>query len=164
MQPDFLYALLQECRKRDIHTAVDTCGQTPPEILKNIAGHVDLFLYDLKLMDDEQHIRYTGESNKTILDNLRQISRNDSRIVVRIPVVPGITDGDDNIDRIIECITGLKNIHEISLLAYTHLGDEKYRRLNKTNRMKNVPSPSSEELRALHKKFEDRGFQVNVGG
>ena len=73
MQPEFLLACLTACRERGFHTAVDTCGFAPTRTLLQIAAATDLFLYDLKLMDDFQHTQQTGASNEPILENLREL-------------------------------------------------------------------------------------------
>lgn len=97
LQPEFLLALLAECKKRGIHTAVDTTGFAAPEILLQASQITDLFLYDLKIMDDGLHRQYTGVSNGVILDNLRELAARHGNIIIRVPVIPGINDGDENI-------------------------------------------------------------------
>ena len=74
-QPQFLLALLEACRKREIHTAVDTSGYVRQEDLLDAARHVNVFLYDLKILDDDRHRRYTGVSNRSILENLHALGQ-----------------------------------------------------------------------------------------
>ena len=99
IQFDFLYALISECREKGIHTAIETCGHTSWENLREASKYTDLFLYDLKLIDGEKHRRYTGVSNKLILENLREIAAIHSNICVRIPLIPGINDDEENIEK-----------------------------------------------------------------
>jgi pyruvate formate lyase activating enzyme len=89
MQSDFLAALLHACKAQDLHTAVDTCGFAAWETLDKVRGEVDLFLYDLKLMDDARHRAFTGVSNAPILANLQALSRLGHNLLIRIPLVPG---------------------------------------------------------------------------
>ena len=70
MQPDFLFSLLKECKIHNIHTCVDTSGYAPRKIIESIVDYVDLFLYDIKLLDNEEHVRYTGVKNDRIFQNL----------------------------------------------------------------------------------------------
>ena len=86
-QAGFLLALLQACQEKEIHTALDTCGFAPWEMLDAIREHVDLFMYDLKLMDDAKHRDFTGVSNELILKNLQALSQRGHDIVLRVPIV-----------------------------------------------------------------------------
>ena len=164
MQPEFLDALLEECKERDIHTAIDTCGYAPFEVIEKIRDKVDLFLYDIKMMDDEKHIEYTGVSNEPILDNLKKLAEQGSVIMVRLPIMPGINDDDDNINKIAEFILSLRCIKDISLLPYHRAGSEKYQRLNKAYRMDKTQPSSDEKIVEIKKNLEHLGFKVKVGG
>ncbi len=164
MQPDFLYELLSECKKREIHTALDTSGYGSSEVMSKISEKVDLFLYDLKLMDEKKHIKYTSVTNKPILENLRQLSKENKKIIIRIPVIPGIIDTDENINQIIEFVLSLNNVKEISLLPYNHLGDGKYTRLNIPNKMANLKLSPSNPIEKIKEKFENKNFKVKIGG
>jgi len=164
MQPDFLYELLLECRKREIHTALDTSGYASSEVISKISEKVDLFLYDLKLMDEKEHIKYTGVSNKPILENLKGLSEENRKIIIRIPVIPGITDTDRNINQITEFVLSVNNVKEIDLLPYNHLGDSKYTRFNIPNRMAGLKLSPSNTIEKIKEKFENKNFKVKIGG
>jgi pyruvate formate lyase activating enzyme len=95
MQADFAAAILRGCRERGIHTAIETCGACDWPVLERLADLCDLVLYDLKLLDDALHKRWTGASNRQVLGNARRL---DGRsVVVRMPLVPGITDTAENV-------------------------------------------------------------------
>ena len=94
-QADFLLALLGEMKARGLNVALDTCGYVNWNQLAATMNYVDLYLYDLKLLDDKQHFMYTGVSNKLILDNMQKLARSGKRIIVRLPVIPGISDTDE---------------------------------------------------------------------
>ena len=144
-QSEFLEGLLSGCRKKKIHTAVDTSGYISWEILNKISPKVDLFLYDLKLMDNEKHKKYTGEFNELILENLKKLSSVHNNILVRFPVIPGINDDYQNIKEIGKFLSSLK-ITQVSLLPYHYIGIDKYRRLGMTYRLAGIQSPSEERL------------------
>lgn len=100
-QPGFLEAVLTVCNHREIHAALDTSGFAPAAVLDRIIPRLQLVLFDLKIMDAMQHQRYTGVSNRIILENLKRIAGSRTPVRIRIPLVPGITDGDDNIGKIL---------------------------------------------------------------
>jgi pyruvate formate lyase activating enzyme len=164
MQPEFLNALLTECKQLDLHTAVDTSGYAPREDFERITNLVDLFLYDLKLIDDREHIEYTGVSNSLILENLRHLSENARRVVVRIPMIPGITDTRENLGAISEYLKPLKGIREISLLPYNRLGEDKASRFGFDEFEYHWKTQAADELKLKAEWLRSAGFEVKVGG
>jgi pyruvate formate lyase activating enzyme len=164
-QFDFLMALLKACREKGIHTTLDTSGYCNENTFEQLIGEADLFLYDLKLMDDNLHKKYTGVSNRVILNNLKLLSGEGAHVIIRFPVVPDITNTRDNIDALKYYIHALKpGIHEIHLLPYHNTGNGKYVRFNIPNRMNGVGSLNINDLTELKKKFEEIGFEVRIGG
>lgn len=163
MQPEFLSALLKECKERNIHIAMDTCGYAPSEIINRISDKVDFFLYDIKMMDAKKHQEYTGMPNKLILENLKKLAGGGNILAVRFPVVPGINDDSDNIKKMAEFILSLKTIEDISLLPYHRAGSEKYKRLDRADRMEEIQPPSDEKIIEIKKKLEHYGFKVKIG-
>lgn len=163
-QLPFLIDLLKQCRKYGIHTAVDTCGYASADDFASINGMVDLFLYDIKLMDDTAHRKYTGVSNKIILDNLRNLAESGADINVRIPMIPGFTDTDANLDAIADYISSLENIEVVCLLPYNKFGEDKLKRFSKTSRMESMQTQQRAMLIELGDKFTARGCEVKIGG
>ena len=131
MQPYFLLALLKASKKKDIHTALDTSGYAPWVVFRRVINYVDLFLYDLKIMDNGNNRKYTGEGNALILTNLEKLAHNKANIVVRIPVITGITDKRENISAIGEFLQRVKGIERLHLLPYNYLCKDKYQRMRK---------------------------------
>lgn len=164
MQPEFLCALLEESKKNGIHTTVDTCGFVPPDVLDKIYDKVDLFLYDLKIMDDEKHRQFTGGSNKIVLENLKRLDEKGKEVIVRIPIIPGVNDDEKNIEETLDFLRSLKNIRRISLLPYHDLGKEKYKRFTLPYKIGSIQPPSREVMEKIKKKFESSGYQVTIGG
>jgi pyruvate formate lyase activating enzyme len=163
-QAEFLLELLQGCKEREIHTAVDTCGLTGRRMLEKAAERVDLFLYDLKLMDDTSHIRCTGVSNRLILENLTALSSLGSNILVRVPIVPGINDDEQNITDLVRFLESLSHPPPVSLLPYHRAGVHKYARLGRTYAMPATEAPSLPQLAEIGEAFKRGGLQVMVGG
>jgi len=164
MQPDFLEALLDACKERAIHTTLDTCGYAPSETLERISDKVDLFLYDLKLLDDEKHKEFVGTSNKPILENLKNLSEKGKRIIIRIPLMADMNDDDENVGKIAEFLLPLKNVKQINLLPYHKGGAEKYKRLRR-RKIRYTFQPTSEKItKKIKKTLGDYGFSVKVGG
>ncbi len=164
MQMDFLETLLKEIKKKNIHVTLDTSGYVSFEDLERISDKVDLFLYDLKIMDEGKHEKYTGVSNKLILENLRKLSEIGKSIAVRIPLISGINDDNHNIKMFVEYLHGLKKIKQISLMAYHRGGCEKYKRLRKEKFMNAFESPSDERIEEIKKILTGSGFSVKKGG
>ncbi len=164
MQPEFLRGLLDACKKRGIHTCLDTSGYAAPDVLASVVEEVDLFLYDVKLMDDAQHQIYTGVSNRMILKNLKTLDEQAKTVVVRFPVISGITDTEENVFGIVEFIVSTKTIRHVSLLPYHTIAAEKYRGLRRKNAMEGVRPPSDDAMTNLRTRFESCGIRVTVGG
>ncbi len=163
-QPRFLEALVDEFKSRGVRIALDTSGFAPREALEKVAAKVGLILFDLKLIDEEKHKKYTGVSNRLILDNLRALSYLDKEICIRIPLIAGVNDDVDNIGGTSDFIRSLKNVSRISLLPYHKGGYQKCDRLGKAVSGEDLSSPSEERLREIQDFFEASGYAVKRGG
>ncbi|MBN1218598.1 MAG: glycyl-radical enzyme activating protein [Anaerolineae bacterium] len=162
-QRDFLLALLQACRAKDIHTVVDTSGFATWQTFDRIRPYVNLFLYDLKLMDDADHQKFTGVSNQLILQNLQLLSQAGHHLIVRLPIVPGINDDQQNIWQIGAFVAALPQAHPIELLPYHHIGTDKYRRLHKSYQLVNLQPPSVERMSQIAEVFRKFNLHVKIG-
>jgi len=163
-QIDFLFDLLKRCKGNDIHTAVDTCGYAPFEQFEKILPYTDLFLFDLKIIDEDDHLRYTGVSNKLILENLSKLTFLGKNIVIRIPLISNITDTDKNIDETIQFVSELKSIKQISLLPFNEISKSKYKKLNAEYKLETFQTQSKEKLIELRTKFSSHNFEVKLRG
>ena len=162
MYLDFLQDVLRSCKIRGIHTAVDTSGYAPWECFEKIIDKVDLFLYDLKLMNDEKHKKYTGVSNKVILENLKKLSARGANIYIRMPIIAGVND-DSHIDETIEFLSNL-NIIQVNLLPYHKMGMEKYKRLGMEYKLTGNEKPSDEKMQEIANKFKAARIRIKIGG
>ncbi|MGA2555530.1 MAG: glycyl-radical enzyme activating protein, partial [Verrucomicrobiota bacterium] len=140
-QPAFLKAMLAACRREGLRTAVDTCGFACTEVLLDIAGLSDLVLFDLKLMDDARHRQYTGVSNTPILANLRALARVHRNLWLRVPVIPGINDREEDMRAAAEFAAQLPGVQQVNLLAYHKFGLFKSRRLSQPYPLESVEPP-----------------------
>jgi pyruvate formate lyase activating enzyme len=162
-QPEFVLAVLQECKKAGLDTAVDTTGHVRWEILERVLPFTDLFLYDLKHMDPAAHKELTGVSNERILDNARRIAGAGGKLQVRIPVIPGMNDSVENVDTAGRFCAELgAAVTVVQLLPYHRLGSAKYKRLQKDDPMPPTDPPSSEEMDEHVARLEAMGLPVVV--
>jgi len=164
LQHQFLIEVLKECKKLDINTAIDTTGFDDIKIIEEVACYANTFLYDIKHMDDTEHQKYTGVSNKGILENLRYLDSINKNVVIRFPVIPNINDTKNNIKEMKVFLSKLKNIRKIDLLPYHNIANHKYTKFNKQNKMIGVEALSKEGMESLKKEFEKIGFTVGIGG
>ena len=175
LQEAFLVELMKKCRQRGINTTLDTSGYATKETMAHVSKWVDLILFDLKLMNDQLHLKYTGVSNVPVLENLKFLVKAGNNIILRFPVIPGITDTAENISKmktfIVEEMMNVQSYKvtesqslQLSLLPYHSMAGDKYRRFCKTNHLKGLPDLKPEDLLPLKQEFEAIGLKVNVGG
>ena len=162
-QPEFAEALLAACHARGIHTVVDTCGFAPAQTFQRIAKHVDLFLFDLKVIDEARHREVTGTANSVILKNLAWLAQGNSDVVIRVPVIPGYTDDEANLAAI--CTLARSSaIRRIDLLPYHRIAMDKYKRLRMEYRLGNVAPPNAERMKSIAGYVAGHGIDVRIGG
>lgn len=164
LQHDFLLSALQGCRARGIHTAVDTSGYTAPVVLEAVAAAADLFLYDLKLLDEERHRRFTGIPNGLILENLRRLVAWGRDVIVRVPVIPGINDDEDNIRQTGRFVASLGGITQVDVLPYHDTGIAKYQRLGEAFQLQTVGRPTPARVQEVAMILRSYVATVSVGG
>lgn len=151
LQIDFLTAILQKCHEEGIHTAVDTAGNVPFSYFERILDVTDLFLYDIKCMDRECHRLHTGVFNDLILENARKLSERGKQILVRIPVIGGVNDSEEELLKIRRYIDENVRCQKVELLPYHTLGEHKYRAIGKTETVYSTIAP--DRMRAFEAIF-----------
>ena len=168
MQPEFAANLLMECRLRGIHTAVETCGYVKIQPILKIAEFTNLFLYDIKHIDSQEHYKWTGVHNELILKNLDELIKRRHNVKIRMPLLKGVNDDAQTINRTIQHLLQYKehrNFQGIDLLPYHKMGLSKYKQLNITYPLSDIGddfSPSDESLSAIEGQIRDCGLLVNV--
>jgi pyruvate formate lyase activating enzyme len=163
-QPSFLEAILAECNLREVHATLDTSGFAPVPVVERILPRLQLVLFDLKIMDAERHFRHTGVSNRIIIENLKRIAASHTPLRIRVPLIPGMTDSEDNLYAIARFAERLSAVDGIDLLPFHRIGEEKYRRLKRTPRMTGTAPLASERVTAIQDLFASAGFSATIGG
>lgn len=157
MQADFCSELLRQLKLLGIHTAVDTCGFADKAAFDKVLPYTDIFLYDIKAIDEDVHIKCTGRSNGIILENLRRLDSLGKSVEIRFPYVPGYNSGET--EKIAAFLSNLHCITKVRVLPYHKLAGSKYRALNMENRLpENLPS--EEELAAAVSTMRAYGLTV----
>ena len=162
-QADFLIDVLTACKGRNLHTAMETCGFVSWDILERVSPYVDLFLYDIKHMNEDKHKTLTGVSNRLILSNLERIAAM-NQVIVRMPLIPDINDDEENIKAVGAFLSRLGKIEEVNLLPYHRLGVSKYEKLKKEYKLDKIAPPAQGEGEEVQRVLEQFGLRVNVGG
>jgi pyruvate formate lyase activating enzyme len=164
MQPEFLLALLKQCRAKGINAAVDTTCYAEPEIIQKVAEQTDLFLCDLKHMDAGVHRDFTGVDNELILYNIRSLSNAGKGIAIRVPIIPGFNDDRANIEMTAEFVASLAGVGRIDILPYNRGGTEKSARLTAEFNLMETEVPDDEKMIMIADTFKGYGFEVKIGG
>ena len=163
LQLSFVTELLAACRAEGLHTALDTCGFARREDLLTVAPLTGLFLYDVKLLDDQRHRQYTGVSNVVILENLQALSAVHDNIWIRVPIIPGVNDDAANLDATANFVAALRGVRQVTLLPYHRHGVHKAERLGRSSRLGAVTTPSTEHLETMADRFRAVGIRALTG-
>jgi len=166
-QSVFLKHALIQTKIKEIHTAVDTCGFAATKNFMDIIQFTDLFLFDIKHLSDTEHLKFTGVSNKTILQNLTFLSKYHRNVFVRFPVIPSLNDTKEHLENLFQFLKGIiqnGGIKRLDLLPYHKIAENKYIKYNKENLMPKISEPSVERMAELQKYFSKLNIEVTVGG
>lgn len=162
---DYIEELLKRLKRKGYHVTVDTCGYAPQKNFERILRYVDTFLYDLKLMDSEKHEKYIGKGNELILSNLEYLNRHGAKIYIRIPVIGGVNDSDEDMEAIIQYLQEGFSISQVNLLPYHDIARSKYERLNLEYKGGDFTVPDKERMEEIKEMFRKSGFQnTKIGG
>jgi len=164
LQAKFLTLLLQECKKHQLHTAVDTCGLAPQEQLLAIAPFTDVFLYDLKLMDNAKHRHFTGASNHVILSNLTVLGPVAKNIWIRVPLIPTINTDQANLEKTARFASKIPNVRQVNLLPFHHFGINKTHQETPNQTLADIAPPTESANQQAAAIFESFGLTVRIGG
>jgi pyruvate formate lyase activating enzyme len=156
--------MLDKCKAKGYHSAVDTTGYAPKDLIMRVGEKTSLMLYDLKLINSSEHEKYTGVRNEQIMQNLKALcdAGQGEKIWIRFPVIPGITDTKKNVSELKDYLKTLFGIKQINLLPYHRMGERKYKILGLDYKLEGVKSPSAEEMQELKKEFEELELKLNV--
>lgn len=141
----------------DLHVVLDTCGYGPQQDFLLLLARSNLVFYDLKLIDRELHLHYTGHDNDLILHNLQLLSKSGKPFIIRVPLVPGVTDTDENLVRIVDTVEKLPGLVEVNLLPYNRAAGSKYQYAG----MEFIPDYDEKHPLNMNTKiFEQAGLKV----
>ena len=163
-QSDFAYALLVGAKESCINTAVETAGFAAYEKIEKLLPYIDTVLMDIKHINSEKHKEFTTQPNELILENAVKIANNAKKLIIRVPVIPGFNDTEEEIAAIAKFASGLNGVNEINLLPYHSFGKDKYAGLNREYLMGDVPSPTDEHMQKLKAVAEKYNLICKIGG
>ena len=161
-QREFAMELTDACHKEGIHVAVETNLCFAYDYAKELLGKVDLIMCDLKIFDDEAHKVHTGVSNKNIVENIKKIDELGIPVIVRTPLIPGVTDSKDNIEKIAAYVGGMKNLFRYELLNFNPLGEGKYRSLNRENKFESARPFGEDKVNEMRKLLDEIGVAYKI--
>lgn len=166
MQAPFLALTLQKFVGRGYHTAVDTSGYAQAEDLRSIIPYTGLFLFDIKHLNDREHVKYTTVSNSGVLENFRIILDSGTDVMIRIPVIPGVNDDPAYLEELKQFIKDTRrgNVRKINLLPFHAIGVSKYSRFKRQYMMNGTARPAAGKMTELKEFFSDTGIPVKIGG
>ncbi|UYI45938.1 glycyl-radical enzyme activating protein [Vibrio natriegens] len=162
-QPEFARELLKGCKEKGWHTAIETTGLGSKQAIEDVFPWIDLALVDIKAINPAVHKAGTGVDNRTILENILRISFI-TKVTVRVPVIPGFNDNEEEIQAIGEFAQLMSNVDTIHLLPYHNYGENKYALLGRIYPLQDTASNPDEKIRQLKHKVESMGFACHIGG
>ena len=145
-------------KENGVSTAVDTCGFVSKKALDAVMPYTDVFLYDIKAVDEDVHEKCTGRKNGIILENLRYLDECGAKIEVRYPYVPGMND--DQCEKIADLLCTLKNLTKMRVLPYHSFAGSKYDAVDMENTMPKSEMPTAEKMKEINEYFISRGICV----
>ncbi len=165
MQPRFVSELLALAGKEGIHTALDTCGYCPGDVLERLLELSDMAMLDLKVMDEARHLELTGVELGPVLESGRTISRSGKPVWVRTPIIPGCTDSEENVKAIADFIKEeIPNAERWDLLPFNNTCGSKYSRLGMRWALEETPLVGAGEMEALARAAAAAGCRVEWSG
>ncbi len=157
----FAVELAKACHREGISVAIETNLSFPYEYIKPLLDEADVIMADIKLMDDEAHKKYTGVSNKTVLENVKKIT--DIPMIIRTPLIPGVTATKENLEAVSEFLSGKENLIYYQILNFNPLGASKYDGLSAANDFRTAKPFSDDEMKAFGEMAAKGGVKVKVG-
>jgi pyruvate formate lyase activating enzyme len=163
LQPGFAGALFERCHEAGIDTCLETSGCAPTAALREVLPHTDHVLFDLKLHDGAAHRRYAGRSNRLILENAALAAASGADVLFRMPLVPGINDGQEHVEATASFIRRLQGATSaVQLMPYHRLGKGKYESLDRPYRLSDLVAPAPDQVERVREIFTASGVECTV--
>lgn len=160
-QPEFSVEVLKKCKERGFQTAIETTLYASRAVIKKTVPFVDLFLADLKLINNEEHKKYTGVENILILENMEYLAELGCPMTIRVPLIPDLTDTEENISGIARFVSGLNGDIPVELLNFNPLAESKYVAMGLQYRFADTISQlPDEKIKLLKSILQDKGCRV----
>ena len=161
LNADFIYRVSKKLRKEGVNVLIETCGVVPYENYKKIIDEIDYIYYDVKLMDTNDHKKYTGAGNETILSNLVKLNKEfKGKITVRYPYITGINTKKEQVISFLDFVDTLNNVEDVEFLPYHRLGMPKYRGLSRDYELKELKPLNKNDLKPVLE--YGKGYRVNI--
>lgn len=160
LQAEFCAETFQRLGEHGVHRAIDTSGAVPWRNFETVLPHTDLFLYDVKHIDDLTHRNQVGASNRQILENLTKLSETGVPIEVRVPTIPGFNADEGGMRDIGDFLTGLRNITRVRPLPY-HGARSKYETVGRDDTMPNEKPPNAERMKLFHDLLNSETIRIS---
>jgi pyruvate formate lyase activating enzyme len=160
----FNQELLPALKDEGINIGIDTCGYAPWRHIEPVLPYVDFFLWDIKIMDPVAHQKLTGVSNRLILNNARRVSEKNIAIYIRVPMVPGYNDSEENLRAICIFARGLSSVVQLDLLPLHHLGKSRYESVNRPYPLADTSLVPDSVLLNMKNIVESYGLNCTIGG
>ncbi len=164
MQAPFLIKMLDLCKQKGLHTTVDTSGHASAKDFQAVAEKTDLLLFDLKITDNNKHLKHTGVNLDLVLQNLLSLHEKGPEVIIRIPVIPGFNDEQRQMEDFVPLISRVQTpVLRVDLLPYHRFGRQKYTALG-VKKPESLPDISPEAIQLFMETFKSAGFRVKIGG
>jgi pyruvate formate lyase activating enzyme len=163
MQLDFVAELFKKCREDGVHTCADTSGFGSPEALDKVLEYADLVYFDLKHLDPARHKELTGVSLEPVIRNLKTIAaRKNTALVIRVPLIPGHNDGQDNLEAMARLVKKTAPASAVHILPYHRYGESKYKSVGMEYKLQGLRENTPENMTRALKIFENERLSVDV--
>lgn len=161
MQPEFVHAVFHAARREGIHTALDTSGFLGAKASDALLGETDLVLLDLKSWDPATFREVTGVSRRPGFEFASRLDALGKPVWIRFVLVPGLTDGEENIRGLARFVAGLGNVERCEILPFHKMGEDKYRQAGLPYQLGATPEPSSDDIRRARSIFAGYGVETS---
>lgn len=168
IQMDFVVELFRRCKEEKIQTCLESTFYAEWSTIEKVLPYTDIIISDIKHMDTNVHRKHTGRENHLILENLKKLADLNKEIILRIPVIPGVNDGKDNLEKTADFILNEMDgkVRTLQLLSFMRLGEEKYQSLGIPYKMENIVvdrKEFTEKVKKMAEYFNGRGIHCQVG-
>jgi len=160
VQMNYIEALFKRSKEEGIHTAVDTSGYIFNDRVKEVLEYVDLVLLDIKSINPDTYKELTGVELENTLKFAEYLDSIGKPVWIRHVVVPGITDKKENLEKLADYVSKLKNVEKIELLPFHQLGTHKWEEMNLEYPLKDVKEPTAKDMKDARQIFRDKGLNV----